>query len=129
MSALSAQGNAIIPQTPSASHVDKEGYLVDLAAGVATISTSATTPAKGVILEGAPTTGKSSIGILGGLAGAYRLRAGGNITAGAEVQQHTDGTVVTDAGSGARVIVGVALEDAVTGQLFRAVIHKGVARS
>src|SRR4051812_7698796 len=122
MSTLYSRGNAIVPFTPSATHVDKEGYLVDLAGDTATISASASVPAKGVILEGKATTGQSSIGILGGLAAPIRLRAGGTIAKGAEVQQNTNGTVLTDAGNGnARLIVGVALEAAVTGQLFDAV--------
>lgn len=130
MSSLYARGNAIIPFTPSADHTDKEGYLVDLAGDVATISSSASVPAKGVILEGQDTDSVSSIGILGGLAAPVRLRAGGTIAKGAEVQQGADGRVLTDAGNGnARLIVGVALEAAVAGQLFDAVAHKPVARS
>jgi hypothetical protein len=130
MSSLYARGNAIVPFTPSASHEDKEGYLVDLAGDVATISASAALPAKGVILEGQDVNGVSSIGILGGLAAPVRLRASGIIAKGAEVQQAGDGTVVTDAGNGnARLIVGVALEAAVAGQLFDAVAHKPVARA
>ena len=129
MSSLLARGNVIVPFTPSATHVDKEGYLVDLASETATISSSATTPAKGVILEGKATTGKSSIGLLGAIAGTVYLRAGGAITKGAEVQQSTDGTVVTDAGSGSRVIVGVALETAASGQLFECAVRTPVARS
>jgi hypothetical protein len=107
-----------------------EGYLVDLAGNTATISSSASVPAKGVILEGQDTTGVSSVGILGGIAAPVRLRAGGTIAKGAEVQQNTDGTVITDAGNGnARLIVGVALEAAVAGQLFDAVTHTPIARS
>ena len=85
MSSLYARGNAIIPFTPSASQEDKEGYLVDLAGDTATISASASVPAKGVILEGQKTDGVSSIGILGGLAAPVRLRAGGTIAKGARV--------------------------------------------
>ena len=119
MSSLFARSNAVIPQTPSATHASKEGYLVDLAAGVATISSSATVPADGVILEGQATTGQSSIGILGALSGTVRLKTSGVIAAGARVQQAADGTVVTDAGPGnARVVVGVALEAAVSGDLI-----------
>jgi hypothetical protein len=130
MSSLYARGNAIVPFTPSASQEDMEGYLVDLAGNTATISSSASVPAKGVILEGQDTTGVSSVGILGGIAAPVRLRAGGTIAKGAEVQQNTDGTVITDAGNGnARLIVGVALEAAVTGQLFDAVTHTPIARS
>jgi hypothetical protein len=130
MSTLYSRGNAIVPFTPSASQLDKEGYLVDLAGNIATISSSTSVPAKGVILEGKDVTGVSSIGILGGIAAPVRLRAGGTIAKGAEVQQNIDGTVLTDAGNGnARLIVAVALEAAVAGQLFDAVTHKPVARS
>lgn len=119
MSSLYSRGNAILPFTPSADHTDKEGYLVGLAVETATISASATVPAKGVILDGRPTTGKSSIGILGALAAPIRMRASGAITKGDRVMQAADGTVVTDAGPGtARVVVGIALEAAVAGQLF-----------
>jgi hypothetical protein len=130
MSTLYSRGNAIVPFTPSASQEDKEGYLVDLAGDTATISSSASIPAKGVILEGQDVTGISSIGILGGIAAPVRLRAGGTIAKGAEIQQNTDGTILTDAGNGnARLIVGVALEAAVAGQLFDAVTHTPIARS
>lgn len=111
MSALFSRSNAVVPFTPSATHVDKEGYLVDLAGDTATISSSATVPADGVILEGQATTGQSSIGILGALSGTVRLKTSGAIAKGARVIQAADGTVVTDSGPGnARVVVGVALE-------------------
>jgi hypothetical protein len=130
MSTLYSRGNAIVPFTPSASQEDMEGYLVDLAGDTATISSAASIPAKGVILEGQDVTGISSIGILGGIAAPVRLRAGGAIAKGAEVQQNNDGTVITDAGNGnARLIVGVALEAAVAEQLFDAVTHTPIARS
>jgi hypothetical protein len=109
-SALLARSNAIIQQTPSATHVDKEGYLVTMSAGTATISSSATVPATGVILEGNATTGKSSIGILGALPGTVRMKTSGAIVEGARVQQAADGTIVTDAGSGGRVVVGILVE-------------------
>lgn len=130
MSSLYSRGNAIVPFTPSASQAGLEGYLVDLAGDVATVSASAAVPAKGVILDGQDVNDQSSIGILGGLAAPVKLRAGGNIAKGAEVQQNNDGTVITDAGNGnARLIVGVALEAAIAGQLFSAVTHKPIARA
>jgi hypothetical protein len=111
MSALFCRSNAVVPFTPSATHVDKQGYLVDLAGEVATISTSATVPAKGVILDGQATTGQSSIGILGTIDGTVRMKTSGAIAKGARVIQAADGTIVTDTGPGnARVVVGVALE-------------------
>lgn len=130
MSSLYARGNSIIPFTPSADHTGKEGFLVNLAGEIATISASATVPVTGVILEGRPVAGKSAIGILGGLPAPIRMIASGVIAKGAEVQQAADGSVVTDAGNGnARLIVGVALEAAVAGQLFQVASCKPVART
>ncbi|MEY4428709.1 MAG: hypothetical protein RLZZ182_1398 [Pseudomonadota bacterium] len=124
-SALFAQDNAVISQTPSATHVDKEGYTVTMASGTATISASATVPATGVILEGQATTGKSSIGILGTISGLVRFKCSGTIAEGARVQQHTDGSVVTDAGTGARVVIGVCVQPggAVSGDLALCAPH------
>lgn len=122
MSALLQRGSAILPYTPSATHVDKEGYLVDLAAGVATISASATVPAKGVILNGEATTGQSSVGILGCLPGTVKMKTSGIIAQDARVQQAADGTIVTDAGPGnARVVVGMAVEAGAAGDLIEVV--------
>ncbi len=113
--------NAVIPLTPAASYIDKKGYLVDIAAGVATISTSATTPAKGVITEPNDTAAgyaseQVSVAILGAVKGTGAMRCGGAITAGDLVCQHTDGTIITDAGSGARTAVGIAIEDGTAGE-------------
>jgi hypothetical protein len=115
-----ARDDAVVPFTPAADYTSKKGYLVDLASDTATISTSATTVAKGVIVEGNETsagyaTEKVSVAILGAVKGTVYMRLGGSVTKGAFVQQHTDGTVITDAASGARVIVGVALEGGVAG--------------
>jgi hypothetical protein len=118
MSGLAGMAFAAVSQTPAADYSTKQGYLVDLADNVATISTSASVRAKGVILEGSATTGYTQVGILGAYGSPVYMKTGGAITRGAWVQQSTDGTVVTDAGSGARVVVGVALETAVSGDLI-----------
>lgn len=122
MSALFCRASAVVPATPAADQSSKEGYTVNLTSvsGVltATVSSSATVVAEGVILEGRTTSAKSSIGILGALSGTVRLKLSGTVSAGDKVQQSTDGTVVTDAGSGARVVIGVALEDGVSGDLI-----------
>ena len=113
--------NAVIALTPAADYSTKKGYLVDIASSTATVSSSASTVVKGVILEGNDTTAgyateTVSVGILGALAGTVPMRLGGSVTKGAFVQQHTDGTVITDATTGARVIVGVALETGTAGE-------------
>lgn len=113
--------DGILPQTPAADYTAKKGYLVNLASGTATISSSATVPAKGVIIEENDTaagyaTEKVAVAILGNVNGSVPMRLSGTVAAGAFVQQAADGTVVTDAGAGARVLVGVAAEAGVSGE-------------
>lgn len=121
-----ARDSAVYPFTPSADHTEKQGYLVNLAGDVATISASATVPAEGVILDGEGVTGQDSIGILGAIPPA-RLKAHDAITKGDRVAQHTDGTVVTDPAAGARVIVGIAMEDAAADELFEVALFTPIA--
>jgi hypothetical protein len=117
MSALFAKGNAVVPDS-SIDLRNKEGYLVKNNAGAPAVNDSKTVPAFGVVLEGANAASVSSIGILGAMP-PVRLKAGGAITKYDRVEQKNDGTVVTDEGAGtARVVVGVALEDAAAGDLF-----------
>lgn len=125
-SALLARVNAIIGATPAADQRDKEGYSVNLTSvsGVltSTVSSSATTPVDGVIVEGQNTTGKSSIAVPGGVGGTIRVKLSGTVSAGDRIQQAADGTFVTDAGTGSRVVVGVVLEDGVSGDLVEAAL-------
>jgi len=119
-SALLARENTIILVT-GVDYTDKEGYLVKAAAGVDALNDSKTVPAFGVILDGAAAAKNSSVGILGALSGSVRLKAGGAIKQFDRLEQKNDGTVVSDEGAGtARVVVGVALEDAAAGDLFEA---------
>lgn len=124
MSALYSRGNPVVAATPAADQRNKEGYGVTLSSvsGVltATVSSSATTITPGIILEGANTTGKSSIGILGTLPAPVRVKLSGAVSAGAALCQAADGTWITDAGSGARVKSFIALEDGVSGDLIEA---------
>lgn len=122
-SSLLLRTAAIIALTPAADYTTKEGYTVNVASGTATLSTSATTPVRGVILEGAATTGKATVGILGSFEGTAKGKLSGTVTAGDRLQQAADGTLVTDAGTGSRVIVGVAIEDGVSGDLIEVAWH------
>lgn len=116
MSALYARENAIIVHT-GLDLTDKEGYLLKESSGALAVNDSATVPARAVCLNGEVAAKDSSVGILGALAGTIRLKTSGAIAKYALVQQAADGTVVTDAGSGARVLVGVALAAAASGDL------------
>ena len=100
---------------------NKEGYLVKASSGTDALNDSKTVPAFGVILDGETAAKNSSVGILGGLSGSVRLKAGGTINQFDRLEQKNDGTDVADEGPGtARVVVGVALEAAVSGDLFEA---------
>lgn len=114
------RADATVSLTPAADYTAKVGYLVDIASGTATISSSATTRVKGVIVEGNDTaagyaTEKVAVAILGAQPGTVPMRCGGAITSGAAVCQNSDGTIITDAGSGSRVQVGIALETGASG--------------
>jgi hypothetical protein len=120
MSSKYTRASAIIALTPAATMVDKEGYGCTFTSDTATISSSGTVICTGIILEGAATTGKASIGIIGALSGPVRVCLGGAVTKGAALVQHTDGTWITDPTSGARVKSWIALETGVAGQLIEA---------
>jgi hypothetical protein len=120
MSSLYSRTSAILALTPAATMVGKEGYGCTFSGDTATISSSASTICTGLILEGAATTGKASIGIIGALGGPVRVCLGGTVTKGAALVQHTDGTWITDPGSGARVKSFICLESGVAGQLVEA---------
>lgn len=114
---MKTREDGLISLTPAADYTGKRGCLVTHNGTTATLSASATVRAQGVIVEPNRTaagyaTEKVTVALLGSVNGTVRMNAGGVIAAGAWVQQDTDGQVVTDAGSGARVIVGQALEAA-----------------
>jgi hypothetical protein len=120
---MKVREDGLVSLTPAADYTAKRGYLVTHASGVATLSASATVRAKGVIVEPNRTAAgyaseKVTVALLGATNGTVRMCAGGAITAGDWVQQDSDGQVLTDAGSGGRVIVGQALETGVSGDLI-----------
>jgi len=120
---------AIIALTPAADHSDYEGYFVKLTAGVPVVSASAADVPFGVIIDGEEAGGVDSIGVCGGNLPTVRVKLSGSVSKGDSLQLHTDGSVITNAGSGARVIVAKALEDGVSGDLIEAVILTPVSYS
>lgn len=122
-SALFARPNSLFSyQDPNnvTNFTGQEGYLVADNAGALTVNTSATVPAVAVVLDGLPPGRPTSMGTLGKTP-PIRLRAGGAITQYSRLVQNTAGQVVTDPGPGTpRVIVGLALESASTGDFFLA---------
>jgi hypothetical protein len=122
-SALFARPNSVFSYQDPANLVSfqgLEGYLVADSAGALTVSASATVPAVAVVLDGLPVSRPTSFGTLGKIP-PVRLRAGGNINPFDRLVQNTAGQVITDPGPGTpRVVVGLALEAAVSGDFFLA---------
>ena len=110
--------SAVYPFTPATDMTNNKGYTVTLAGETATLSASATVPAEGVVLDGEPTTGKASVAILGAGIPPVLMKCSGTITKGDKVAQHTDGRIKTDPGTGARVVLGIAMEDGVADELI-----------
>jgi len=121
------KNSQIIPVTPAADHSGKDGYFVDIASGEAAISTDATVAPFGVITEGFSNTNapaKDSIATPG-FGGTVKVKitgtSPGTIVLGTKLTLAAeDGTVMADAGSGARVIVAEALESGSGEELIEA---------
>lgn len=115
---MKVRDNAIIHLTPAADYTEREGYGVTISGDTATLGASATTVAPGIITEGGTVAQGVSVAILGAAKGTVAAKLSGTVTKGARLQQHTDGSWVTDAGSGGRVLSLVALESGVSGDLI-----------
>ena len=127
-----AKDNAIITLTPAADQTGKEGYLVEVDANEkASVIDSISDLPFGVILEGAPTTGKSSIAVAaGGFHGTVRLKldaAPGTVKTGTWLQSTATGTVKADAGAGSRVLIAQALEAGAANELIEAILFKPIS--
>jgi hypothetical protein len=114
------------------------GKLVTFSAGVPSVSASATVPVTGIVLDSRKrvVTGNTyydnSILLLG-TGEVVLAKISSSATAikfGDELQQAADGTLTNDAGSGARVIVGICadLNGASAGDLCAVLVHKPFAR-
>lgn len=116
------KANAIVPMTPAADHSTKAGYFVENSSGNASVVNATTDLPIGVIVDGETTSGKSSIALMN-FSGTVHVKLSGTVNANALLQLANDGTVVTDAETGARVIVARALEAGVSGDLIEAAFY------
>ena len=114
MSALYLRETAVIALTAAADYSAGRGKSVTISGDTATLSASATTQARGIILEGATSGNQVTVAILGAGGGTVPAKLSGTVTKGDKLQQHTDGTWITDAGTGSRVVSLLALESGVS---------------
>lgn len=119
-----AMEQGVIALTPTADHTDSRGYFVEASSGSAAIVNAATDIPLGVIVDGQPTTGKSSIAVSPGLIVKVKVTgtSPGTINLGTFLTVKNDGTVQADGGSGARVQVARALESGAANELIDAVL-------
>ena len=118
-----------LPFTPAADYTGKLGYGVTLAGATATLSASATVVARGVIAEPgfADAAGNLlpvTVGIIGALSGAVRVKISATSAAGVAgdmLIQAADGTWTKDTGAGARVQSFMACDAYAPGDLVDAV--------
>ncbi|MFH0907187.1 MAG: hypothetical protein V1929_00290 [bacterium] len=114
--------NAIVAITPATDHSTKEGYFVETSSGNAEVCNAATDLPTGVIVDGEVAAGKDSVALMN-YAGTVHAKLSGTVAALAKLQLAADGTLVTDAGSGARVLVAQALEAGVSGDLIEVALY------
>jgi len=126
MTANQPRTNAILPVAAynDADLVDLEGYWVKAhaASGTVTLVTGATDYPFGLILKGATPPEKNSIAIPVGLAGTVRVKLGADVDFGDMLKIRADATCETAAFASGEVIVALALEAGVSGELIEAAL-------
>jgi hypothetical protein len=126
---MKARSTSVFPLTPTADHTGKEGFFI-LPTGALVSSATAALPL-GVILEGAETTGKDSVG-LPNIEGTVKVKLSatpGAVIAGSflVLDGTTFGTAKLDPGSAARIQVARALEAGAANELIEAyLVHPAV---
>lgn len=128
---MEVRNKAILALTPTATHVDKEGYCVKASAGSVALLAADSDEPFGVVMEGAATTAKDSVAVCGGgLCVRVKLDATpGAVVMGSRLMSLSGGTFKLDPGSGARWIPAIALESGSAGELIEAVLVKPMYHS
>lgn len=122
--------SAIVPLTPTTDQSAKEGYFVKRVGKTAVLVSAATDIPFGVLVDSEETTGTSSVAIGGVFQGIVTVKLGavpGNVVATSLLQLNADATVKLDTGTGARVLVAMALESGTADELIQAVLIKPLA--
>lgn len=124
---MKLRSDGIVQATPAADYSSYEGYGVTLGITsfklTATLSASATVVVEGIITEAGTVAQGVAVAIPGSVCGSVHVKLSGTVTGGDKLIQVADGTFVTDSGSGARVVVGIALESGVSGDLIEMAVQ------
>lgn len=132
MSTLFSRGNAVIPVAVKSGDdfTDLEGYFFKLSSNEATAIGATTDVPYGVVLDGS--RGDTEISALVGFGGPapVKVKLGSTITdLSKDLTLKADGTVESDDGSGARVVVARPLELGAATELIDAVLVHPVTLS
>lgn len=121
----------VVALVPTADQSLLRGYFVENSSGSAAVCNAATDLPIGVIVDGQPTTGRSSIAVSPGLVVPVKVTgtSPGTINLGTYLTLKNDGTVQADAGTGSRVQVARALESGAAGEIISAVLLNPIALS
>jgi hypothetical protein len=114
----------IVSATSAADLTGKEGWFVEGTLAAATIVNAVTDNPYGVITVGELAAGRSSVALMG-YAGTVKVKVDatpGTIVFGTQLKITATGTVTQYAGTGAAVVVAVALESGAANELIEAVL-------
>jgi hypothetical protein len=115
------RSNAIFSIFAGDDLIGKEGQFVRMTSNtsVALMDSGLDTPL-GLLLIGGKTDQRVTVAVPGGLAGTVRVKLAGEAYIGSRLQLTADGRVMAHDNEFPRIIVGVALEAGVTGELIEA---------
>jgi len=120
--------NAIISATPASDHSSREGYFVENSAGSVEVVNAATDEPLGVLVDGETTAGQDSVALMN-YKGTVHVKLSGTVVKYDRLELAAGGTVITEIASGARVIVGQALEAGVSGDLIEVALQTPITKS
>ena len=120
-----ARPNAIISMLADDDLTGKAGHFVRMSSNTAiALIDNALTPPLGLLLTEGKTNERVSVAIsAGGLAGTVRVKLAGTVQLGGALQLTADGRVVSYDSEFPRMIVGVALESGVIGELIEVALQ------
>ena len=127
-----SRDSAVLPLVPNEDHSDKEGYAVKASSGKAALCDAVTDIPLGVLVDGKPTTGRSSVAIAAGNPPPVKVKLSatpGTVALGTFLTVCADGSAQADAGSGNRVRFARALEAGSANELIEAALINPVSLS
>lgn len=112
----------VLPFISAADLTDKEGFFVEISAGKISIANAATDVPLGVIAKGTTAGGHNAVAMAGQITRVKCNSTAGTIVEGTYLTLASDGTVVADPGTGARVQVARAVEPGANNALIEALV-------